>query len=66
MFGFLKRQSHLIGVDLGNDCVKLAQLANGAQDTLAYLGGSGSWPIVDDVRNNARRNTGENFPVKGL
>jgi Tfp pilus assembly PilM family ATPase len=38
MFGFLKRQSHLIGVDLGNDCVKLAQLANGTQETLLVAG----------------------------
>jgi Tfp pilus assembly PilM family ATPase len=33
MFGFLKRHSHRIGVDLGNDCVKLAQLANGTPET---------------------------------
>jgi Tfp pilus assembly PilM family ATPase len=38
MFGFLKRQSHLIGVDLGNDCVKLAQLANGTPETLLMAG----------------------------
>ncbi len=38
MFGLLKKRSHLIGVDLGNDCVKLAQLANGTQET-TLLGG---------------------------
>jgi Tfp pilus assembly PilM family ATPase len=38
MFGFLKRQSHLIGVDLSNDCVKLAQLANGTQQTFLMAG----------------------------
>jgi len=38
MFGLLKKRSHLIGVDLGNDCVKLAQLANGTQET-ALIGG---------------------------
>lgn len=32
MFGFGKKQSCLIGVDLGNDCVKLAQLANGTEE----------------------------------
>jgi len=38
MFGFGKKQSHLIGVDLGNDCLKLAQLANGSEDTHLVAG----------------------------
>jgi Tfp pilus assembly PilM family ATPase len=38
MFGLLKRQSHLIGVDLGNDCLKLAQLANGSDQTILLAG----------------------------
>ena len=38
MFGLLKKRSHLIGVDLGNDCVKLAQLANGSEQA-SLLGG---------------------------
>ncbi len=32
MFGFGKKQSYLIGVDLGSDSVKLAQLANGTEE----------------------------------
>jgi Tfp pilus assembly PilM family ATPase len=32
MFGFGKKQSYLIGVDLGSDCVKLAQLATGTEE----------------------------------
>jgi len=32
MFGFGKKNSYLIGVDLGSDCVKLAQLANGTEE----------------------------------
>ncbi|MBN1360013.1 MAG: pilus assembly protein PilM [Sedimentisphaerales bacterium] len=38
MFGLLKKQSHLIGVDLGNDCLKLAQLANGSDQTQLLAG----------------------------
>jgi hypothetical protein len=38
MFGFGKKQSHLIGVDLGNDCVKLAQLANGTEEIALMAG----------------------------
>jgi Tfp pilus assembly PilM family ATPase len=38
MFGFGKKQSYLIGVDLGNDCVKLAQLANGTEETFLMAG----------------------------
>lgn len=38
MFGLLKKQSHLIGVDLGNDCLKLAQLANGTEQTMLLAG----------------------------
>ncbi len=38
MFGFGKKQSYLIGVDLGNDCVKLAQLANGTEETHLIAG----------------------------
>jgi Tfp pilus assembly PilM family ATPase len=38
MFGFGKKQSYLIGVDLGNDCVKLAQLANGTEETYLLAG----------------------------
>ena len=34
MFGLMKKRSHLIGVDLGNDCLKLAQLANGSEETV--------------------------------
>jgi Tfp pilus assembly PilM family ATPase len=38
MFGFSKKQSCLIGVDLGNDCLKLAQLANGTEETYLVAG----------------------------
>ena len=36
--GLGKKQSYLIGVDLGNDCLKLAQLANGSEDTVLIAG----------------------------
>jgi len=39
MFGLLKKRSHLIGVDLGNDCLKLAQLANGGEEEAVLLAG---------------------------
>jgi Tfp pilus assembly PilM family ATPase len=38
MFGFGKKNSYLIGVDLGSDCVKLAQLANGTEETHLIAG----------------------------
>jgi len=38
MFGLLKKRSHLIGVDLGNDCLKLAQLANGTEEAVLVAG----------------------------
>lgn len=38
MFGFGKKQSYLIGVDLGNDCLKLAQLANRTEETSLIAG----------------------------
>ncbi len=38
MFGFGKKHSYLIGVDLGNDCLKLAQLANGMEQTFLIAG----------------------------
>ena len=38
MFGFGKKRSYQIGVDLGNDCVKLAQLANGTEETYLIAG----------------------------
>jgi len=38
MFGLLKKRSHLIGVDLGNDCLKLAQLTNGTEEALLLAG----------------------------
>jgi len=38
MFGFGKKNSYLIGVDLGSDCVKLAQLANGTEQTHLIAG----------------------------
>ena len=38
MFGFAKKQSCLIGVDLGNDCLKLAQLADGTEETYLVAG----------------------------
>lgn len=38
MFGFGKKHSYLIGVDLGNDSVKLAQLANGTEETHLIAG----------------------------
>lgn len=38
MFGLGKKRSHLIGVDLGNDYVKLAQLANGSEETILLAG----------------------------
>jgi Tfp pilus assembly PilM family ATPase len=38
MFGLGKKRSYLIGVDLGNDCLRLAQLANGSEDTLLIAG----------------------------
>jgi Tfp pilus assembly PilM family ATPase len=38
MFGLGKKNSCSIGVDLGNDCLKLAQLANGGEETLLIAG----------------------------
>jgi Tfp pilus assembly PilM family ATPase len=38
MFGLGKKNSFPIGVDLGNDCLKLAQLANGSEDTVLIAG----------------------------
>ena len=38
MFGLMKKRSHLIGVDLGNDCLKLAQLANGSEQAVLLAG----------------------------
>jgi Tfp pilus assembly PilM family ATPase len=38
MFGLMKKRSHLIGVDLGNDCLKLAQLANGDEQAVLLAG----------------------------
>jgi Tfp pilus assembly PilM family ATPase len=38
MFGLTKKRSHLIGVDLGNDCLKLAQLANGSEEAVLIAG----------------------------
>ncbi len=38
MFGLGKKNSYLIGVDLGNDCLKLAQLANGSEDMVLIAG----------------------------
>jgi Tfp pilus assembly PilM family ATPase len=38
MFGLGKKQSYPIGVDLGNDCLTLAQLANGSEDTVLIAG----------------------------
>jgi len=38
MFGLGKKRSYSIGVDLGNDCLKLAQLANGGEETLLVAG----------------------------
>ena len=38
MFGLLKKRSHPIGVDLGNDCLKLAQLANGTEEIVLLAG----------------------------
>lgn len=38
MFGLGKKNSYVIGVDLGNDCLKLAQLANGSEDTVLIAG----------------------------
>jgi len=53
MFGFGKKQSHLIGVDLGNDCLKLAQLANGTEETYLMAGQCISRP-ADVVPGTAR------------
>lgn len=38
MFGLLKKHSNPIGVDLGNDCLKLAQLTNGTEEALLLAG----------------------------
>jgi Tfp pilus assembly PilM family ATPase len=38
MFGFGKKNSYYIGVDLSNDCLTLAQLANGSEDTILIAG----------------------------
>ncbi len=54
MFGFLKRQSHLIGVDLGNDCVKLAQLANGTEEEAYLMAGQCIGRPADVVPGTAR------------
>ncbi len=53
MFGLLKKQSHLIGVDLGNDCLKLAQLANGSDQT-ALLAGQYVYRPADVTAGTAR------------
>jgi Tfp pilus assembly PilM family ATPase len=53
MFGFGKKQSHLIGVDLGNDCLKLAQLANGTEETFLIAGQCVSRP-ADITAGTAR------------
>ena len=53
MFGFGKKQSYLIGVDLGNDCVKLAQLANGTEETHLIAGQCVSRP-ADITAGTAR------------
>jgi Tfp pilus assembly PilM family ATPase len=53
MFGFGKKQSYLIGVDLGNDCLKLAQLANGTEDTALIAGQYVSRP-ADVIAGTAR------------
>ncbi|OHB66432.1 MAG: hypothetical protein A2Y76_14150 [Planctomycetes bacterium RBG_13_60_9] len=53
MFGFGKKQSYLIGVDLGNDCVKLAQLANGTEETFLIAGQCVSRP-ADVTAGTAR------------
>ncbi|UCD49066.1 MAG: pilus assembly protein PilM [Phycisphaerales bacterium] len=34
----MKKRSHLIGVDLGSDCLKLAQLANGSEEAVLMAG----------------------------
>jgi Tfp pilus assembly PilM family ATPase len=54
MFGFGKKQSYLIGVDLGNDCVKLAQLANGTEDTSYLVAGQCMLRPADVVPGTAR------------
>jgi Tfp pilus assembly PilM family ATPase len=53
MFGFGKKQSYLIGVDLGNDCLKLAQLANGTEETCLIAGQCVSRP-ADVTAGTAR------------
>jgi len=53
MFGFGKKHSYLIGVDLGNDCVKLAQLANGTEETYLIAGQCVSRP-ADITAGTAR------------
>ncbi len=53
MFGFGKKQSYVIGVDLGNDCVKLAQLANGTEETCLMAGHCVSRP-ADVTAGTAR------------
>jgi Tfp pilus assembly PilM family ATPase len=53
MFGFGKKQSYLIGVDLGNDCVKLAQLANGTEEMHLIAGHCVSRP-ADVTAGTAR------------
>src|SRR5512136_1951927 len=53
MFGFGKKQSYLIGVDLGNDCLKLAQLDNGTEETALIAGQYVNRP-VDVTAGTAR------------
>jgi Tfp pilus assembly PilM family ATPase len=56
MFGFWGRGQEaicLIGVDLGNDCVKLAQLANGTEETYLIAGQCVSRP-ADVTAGTAR------------
>jgi len=67
MFGLGKKNSYPIGVDLGNDCLTLAQLANGSEDTVLIAGqyvnrpadiipGTARWQrwAIDVMRESAR------------
>jgi Tfp pilus assembly PilM family ATPase len=54
MFGFGKKQSTLIGVDLGNDCLKLAQLADGTEELTYLVAGQYVLRPADVVPGTAR------------
>jgi len=54
MFGLGRKHSCQIGVDLGNDCVRLAQLANGSDDEMSLVAGQYVYRPADILPGTAR------------